>query len=607
MDIANGGKGWLVRALCAALLVALAFSIYYNSLDGEFVYDDHEQIVENPRITDLKYLSSIFSTYSFGFLKEQELGTTYRPVVLAVYMAEYAVFGLRPWGWHLVNVILHAVNGVMVFFVLSRLLETFRNNAAGTGPAAAYLPPMAGAVIFTAHTINNEAVAWVGCVPELVYTLLCLSAFYLHMRAREGGITARAALTFLSALLFLAAMMAKEPAIALPAFVFLYEALRGRGAFFSRLLKALPSTFPYAAALAVYFVLRTSALGGVEPGENTYPFLNNYQYLLNGMVLFLKYMRVLVLPVGLYPFQILDPVFSLTEPRATGSAIAMVFGAALLYIFRKRLPPLFFLAAAFIIIPLLPALYIPGLSFHTFGDRYLYFSTIGYGLIIALTLKGLVNRARQKKSFAAVWPATAVFVIAFGLYSWGVVKKNPVWRDDITLWSQSEKGSPKNFLARFQVGTALAKKGRPLEAVAKFEEAIDITAKSPHPSPWITGTSHMNLAHLYRSMGRQDEAASHYREVIRAYQYHPEANYDLAVIYQAQGLYDEAIAHYGRAAESFRNPSDMKDAFMNIGNCYYKKGMMKEAFSSYSEALRISPGDPAALNNLRVLQMRMGQ
>ncbi|MCR4286564.1 MAG: hypothetical protein NUW09_00965, partial [Deltaproteobacteria bacterium] len=105
---ARTGQG-LAGALCAALLVALAFSIYFNSLEGEFVYDDNLQIVENPRITDLRYLPSIFSTYSFGFLKEQEKGTTYRPMVLAVYMAEYAFFGLRPWGWHLVNVILHAI------------------------------------------------------------------------------------------------------------------------------------------------------------------------------------------------------------------------------------------------------------------------------------------------------------------------------------------------------------------------------------------------------------------------------------------------------------------------------------------------------------------
>ncbi|MDP2690177.1 MAG: tetratricopeptide repeat protein, partial [Deltaproteobacteria bacterium] len=510
MKTSKNGRPGLVRALCAALLVALAFSIYFNSLEGEFVYDDNLQIVENPWITDLKYLPSIFSTHSLGFLGDKEHGRSYRPMVFAVYMAEYAFFGLRPWGWHLVNVILHAINGVMVFFVLSRLLEAFRDNAAGTDPPpASYLPPMAGAVIFTAHTINNEAVAWVSCVPELVYTLLCLSAFYLHMRAAGGGRTARAALTFLSALLFLVAMMAKEPAIALPAFVFLYEALRGRGAFFSRLLKALPSTFPYAAALVVYFVLRTSALGGVAPGENMYPFLSAYQYLLNGMVLFVKYMRVLVLPVGLYPFQIYDPVSSIAEPRTAVATAAMAIGAALLYVFRKRLPPLFFLAAAFIIIPLLPALYIPGLSYQAFAERYLYFSTIGYGLIIALAFDALAGRTGQKRSIAAVRAAAAVFVIATGLYSWGVVKKNPAWRDDITLWSRSEEGSPENFLARFHVGTALAKKGRPLEAIAKFNEAMEITAKSPHPSPWITGTSRMNLAHLYSSMGRQDLAASH--------------------------------------------------------------------------------------------------
>lgn len=604
---ADPKRAGLIRALCAVILVALTFSIYYNSLDGEFVYDDNMQIVDNPWIRSYKNLPHIFGAHSFGFSMDNKEATTYRPVVFSVFVAEYAMFGLKPWGWHLFNLLLHAANSIMVFIVFARLLDAFKENTSGADPPLLrYIPPMAGALIFTTHTLNNEVVAWVGCVPELLYTFLCLAALYLHIRSVESARVAKAAFIFLSALLFFTAMFTKETAIALPAFVYIYEAIRRRGTLLSRLTRSLPSTLPYIAALAVYIAIRMSALGGMVPRGNMYPFLNGYQYFLNGMVLFVKYMRALVVPVGLYPFQILHPVYSAADPRAFGAAIAIAVAIVLLFIFRRRLPAMSLLAAAFIVISLLPALYIPGISRHTFADRYLYFSTIGYGLIIALVLKGLAARA-PKSGYGALRAAAIVVLIAAGLYSAGAIKRNATWKNDLTLWTESEKGSTENYVAKFQVGNALANTGRPVEAIAKYKEAIDIAADSSNPDPWIIGTSRMNMARLYAALGRSEEAAVQYRTIISKYPSHPDANYELGIILQAQGRCDEAITHYSRAALSFKKPSGIKDALTNMGNCYYVKGSYQDALETYEKALGYAPNDPTLLRNLRILKRRMGQ
>jgi hypothetical protein len=195
--------------ILSLVLTALVFAAYWNTLPGGFVYDDNEQILENTWITDSKYLPSIFSSHSFGFAKGKELGTTYRPLVFSVYMAEYSLFGLDPRGWHFVNIVFHALNTLLVFYAASLLLK-------GTGEKWMLnsLPPFAAAALFALHPVNSEVVSWIGCVPELAYTLLSLGAFCLYLRSRSA-----AKLPYLfnlaSAALFFIALFAKETAISL--------------------------------------------------------------------------------------------------------------------------------------------------------------------------------------------------------------------------------------------------------------------------------------------------------------------------------------------------------------------------------------------------------
>lgn len=209
------------RQLSARLLPSLVLAGQSSQSTGTRFrrissYDDNEQIVENAWIKDPKHLPAIFSHHSFGFAKDKELGTTYRPLVFSVYMAEYSLFGLDPKGWHAVNIAFHAVNTVLVFIAAAMLLK------GGGAAAPGSLPAFAAAVLFALHPVNSEVVAWVGCIPELLYTMLCLGAFCLYVKSRSG-----AYLPFLlniaSAALFFIALFANETAISLPLLVFAYD------------------------------------------------------------------------------------------------------------------------------------------------------------------------------------------------------------------------------------------------------------------------------------------------------------------------------------------------------------------------------------------------
>ncbi len=103
------------------ILLLIPLIIYSISLTFGFVFDDNPQILENPWITDLSHISDIFSTSATAFMGRTS--NTYRPLVFIAFIVEHYVFGFKAWGFHLVNVLLHSLNTVMVFLVASFLFS----------------------------------------------------------------------------------------------------------------------------------------------------------------------------------------------------------------------------------------------------------------------------------------------------------------------------------------------------------------------------------------------------------------------------------------------------------------------------------------------------
>src|SRR3990172_3038785 len=106
---------------CIVLVLLVSFAVYFNSLFNDFVYDDHYQVLENSWIKDIGSLPEIFSTSVVGFLGSG-VSNTYRPAMHLIYMFDYHIFGLHPWGYHLVNILVHGAVSVLVFLIISGLL-----------------------------------------------------------------------------------------------------------------------------------------------------------------------------------------------------------------------------------------------------------------------------------------------------------------------------------------------------------------------------------------------------------------------------------------------------------------------------------------------------
>ena len=171
------------RYLPLFLITALSFILYANTLFNGFLYDDIPQVLNNPWITDFSYLPEIFFSKTWGFDPTHTTASYYRPMMLLTFLAEYHIFGLAPWGWHLTNIIFHALNGIAVFLLFSAIFKKSTKASEVGGSSLAML----AALIFIAHPARTEAVAWVSAVPELTFSLFLLLSLYFYTLYREEG------------------------------------------------------------------------------------------------------------------------------------------------------------------------------------------------------------------------------------------------------------------------------------------------------------------------------------------------------------------------------------------------------------------------------------
>ncbi|MFQ5427999.1 MAG: hypothetical protein ACE5EZ_03365 [Thermodesulfobacteriota bacterium] len=150
------------RFILPALVFLIPLVLYSITLTTGFVYDDEAQVVDNPWIRDPGKIPTIFVSSTMAFLKGHK-ANAYRPVFYLLCMAKYLIFGLRPWAWHLVNVVLHCMNALALYFLASIFFsrqKTATPDKDATRPWA--LAPLFTTLVFALHPIKSEVAAWWG-------------------------------------------------------------------------------------------------------------------------------------------------------------------------------------------------------------------------------------------------------------------------------------------------------------------------------------------------------------------------------------------------------------------------------------------------------------
>jgi tetratricopeptide (TPR) repeat protein len=574
------GSMLLVQIIVVFLI---AFGVYLNTLSNGFVYDDDAQVVENIWIKSIKYIPRIFLTDVWKFSGDAT-SSYYRPMMHVVYLMNYKIFGLSPWGFHLVNIILHAGVSVLVLFVARRLICAVR-------PADSFgfltMPFLAG-LLFAVHPIHTEVVAWVAGVPELLFTLFTLLSLYLYIQAGEGKHPHHRSISYsLSVVSFALAIFSKETAIVLPLFLVIYDYAFKDGQ--DRLIASMKRCVPYVTVAAICLIMRLIALGGFAPLRR-HSDLSSYECLINVFPLFARYLGKILLPVNLNAFYVFHPIRSITELEGILSlAVTSLFLLLLILSFRRNRVAFFGLVVT--AAPLIPVLYIRGVGINVFAERYLYLPSVGFAILLSLLIQWASGRFPK-------WRMPVVILLlagAGGFFSVGTIDRNRIWKDNFVLWTDTLKKSPDGAIPHASMGDALLALGRVDEAIREYDRALAL-------SPDYYGAI-VNLGVAYLDKGLVDRAIEQARSALNSKPNSYGAHVNLGLAYMRKGRIDEAIEEF-RAA--IRLNPDSAGSYNNLGLAYGSQGRLAYAIRCYEKAVSLNPDYAEAYNNLGIAYAENG-
>jgi tetratricopeptide (TPR) repeat protein len=539
--------------LLCLLLVAVC---YANSIPNAFILDDILIVGANERIRHIDPLHFLFQSY-WGDLNHAGI---YRPLTIFTFSLEYPIWGVWASGFRITNLLLHAINGWLVFLLARGLLGS---------PAAA----LASAVVYIVHPVQTEAVVSIVGRSELLAAGLFFSAWLVFRWGR----------TWLAAVAYFLAMLAKESAITFPVIVMLEIALTEGG------IRKVVHSWRRLAVLAIagvaYLALRFYALGGLGiPTSGQYlngqlTFLD--RWLTSGRV-FLNYFRLVVAPVqiaGDYAFNSV-PLAGIRDWDAWLGLAAVAAAIVLaLRLFKRR--PTISIGILFFFVTLLPVSnWIMPIAL-LMAERFLYLPIFGFAFLAGLMWAGIQQKGQRRLVAGGFVTLAALLCISH----------NYIWQDTLTFHQNAVRVVPNNARARFGYGYALLRLDKVPEAKEQFEAGLRILPDNP-----------ALLAGLASATMRGDGNCSRARPMLtRALTAEPGQWHSLWVLgdcFMMEGRVENAEQSYRLA---IRN-SEFPDARLlsSWAGILESMGETQAALAAYERAALIDPED-------RVIKMRISQ
>jgi hypothetical protein len=266
----------------------------------------------------------------------------------------------------------------------------------------------------------------------------------------------------------------------------------------------------------------------------------------------LQSISVSSLPVNLNAFYVLHPISSILELKGILSLMLTVAFIVLTPLTLKK-NKVAFLGLLFVVIPLLPVLYIPvpGVGENTFTERYLYLPSFGFVIFFAL----FFSWAKANIPRAAL-TSTIGSMVLVGLYSVGTVSRNTIWKDDISLFTDAVIKSPDSVLPHNNLGGTLLIKGQADEAIEQFRIALQLRPDYAE--------AHNNLGSAYSDKGWIDVAIEHYLIALQLKPDHPLIHFNLGLAYKEKGLTNEAVREFETALMIKSDFTEAREALASV-------------------------------------------
>jgi len=616
----------MTRLIKLILLIAVPIIAYTNSLQNTFVYDDVFTITDNYFIRNWGNFPVFFTDDYFKYSGE----VTYRPVVTFSYFIDYSIWHLNPVGFHLTNILLHAVNVVLVYLLVS---------AVSRSRTASFLT----SILFALHPILTEAVNGISYREDLLTTTFFLSSILLfiqsaivrlsaHDKVRNPQSKIANCLYPLSLFSYLLALCSKEVAITLPLIIFLLDWLLGDK---SRIKKNTINYYiGFILVSGFYLFLRFVWFHNPVEKQLAYPDNSFLVNLLTMPKIFCSYIKLLFFPIHFNAEYIIAHT---KTPFAATFILSIIFLSVIgviTYRFYNHSKRLFFFMLWFFV-TLAPMMNIIPIA-NIMAERYLYLPSVGFCAILAYILieiwwqtyvfiffentphpnplpqgerellpllpplsddhltstPPLMGGVGEGDKFSSSFVSkkflgishlfktvliTCLMLILVIPYSLATIKRNKVWINPFIFWSKTVEDSPNSSRAHNNLGMIYHQQDKTDLAICEFQASIAIESDPEY---------HHNLGMAYQKKGMKEEALQEYYRVLAVNPNSALTHNNMGNILIDKGRFDEGILKF---KEAIRLKPNYYDAHYNLGLAYFKKGLLDASIGEFELAIHYEP------------------
>ena len=548
------------KFLLIAILL-LTIMVYFPTFTSDFTnWDDGGYITENQLIHNLSFenVKTIFTEYFIS---------NYHPLTLLSLSLDFQIAGQNPFVFHFVNVLLHLINIVLVFWMIFLILEII-------GLSNKTEIALITAALFAVHTLHVESVSWISERKDLLYSMFFLASIIQYLKFVKSKKNKN---YIFSLLFFILSLLSKGMAVSLALSLIAIDLVLKRKILSK---KVLLEKIPYFILSLIFGIvaLHAQQTGDAIADGSVFKF---YERILFACYGFCQYHFKLLMPVNLsaiYPY-----------PIKIGGAIPAKFyffliifialSVGLILTIKRshfgRFGILFFLANIIFVMQIIPV------GSAMFADRYTYIPSIGYFFLVGFFFHQINQKYRNFRKFGIAIISLYILILSVLTFN-----RTKVWENSMTLWDDVLSKHTEAPIAWINRGNAKYKIKKYQSAIKDYNQAL---AHKPDQAQ-----AYLNRATARKETGDLIGAVKDYNKSLKLNPNQEKAYYNRGGAFLDLAKFSQALEDYNKAIEL---KPDYAQAYSNRANVYLNLQNLEAAMSDYDNAILLKPDYSEAYAN----------
>jgi protein O-mannosyl-transferase len=428
------------KFLIPLFIIFVTFFIFYPSIENEFLrWDDNLQVSENKDIRQLNIesLATYFTSYYVGM---------YQPMTTVTYAIDYKIAGLNSGYFHFINILIHIINVLLVFFLFRKISSSI------------YLVGFV-TLIFAIHPLQVESVSWLSARSNMMYTLFYLLALIKYIDYLKSGLKIK--FLVYTCLFFILSLFSKSAAVTLPVLLFIFDYFYSRKIFSKRVIL---EKIPFFVASIIFGLITIAARVDAEHLTDISKYFNIFERFLLACYAVLFYLTKLIFPIKLSAFYNYPVRVEGIMPYIYYIAPFIIIGIAYVFYRIKKYRKEIIFGIGLFFIPILLVLQIIPVGSQTVTERYMYFPMLGLLFLFGIFVEPYIT---SKKPFVI-----ALFILYSIFLGTTSFQRTMVWKDTMTLFDDTLEKQPRAMTVRNLRGIQYKIRGDYKKALNDFNLVI---------------------------------------------------------------------------------------------------------------------------------------